>query len=395
MKNRKILIVAEVFSENLGDGVIYTSLSDCITRNIPKVEVEKLDLSGQMNWISNPEYVNSYENGSRFVGFFKKSNLIKKIYYAYLWYCKNRPKCIDVWEQKIIDSDRIIIGGGQLFTDGNFGFPPKIFDIYRLCKKHSKPLSIIGCGVGKKWGIIATLFYKKVFCYASFISVRDEVSRSRVKEFIGVECFHHADPGFSIVKTRNKKLSQPNVKKLFLNLQPLNDFKYFVSELEDFSEDNYLDFWVNIVKECHVKYQISLITNGHPGDFDIICKLHRKLKSNGFNDVVIIPRAERPEELIEQIDGCDMIISTRMHAGIIAYSLGKMVIPISWDDKVNNVWSEVTGDDSMVLSSLILRENISYDLIKNKFVNSKVSQCSNIENAISNLDEHVKYCFKQ
>lgn len=398
---KNILIAAEVYSENLGDGAIFLSLSDSIKKHFPDSNIDKLDLSGLHSWkeeqkVSYTSEEEKRQGKGKLSQFFKRSQILKTLYYTYLWYGKSRPKCIDAWDKKVKQSDIVIIGGGQLLTSNNLYFPLRIYDIYRLCQRYNKPLAIVGCGVGKEWGIIAQHCYKKVINYAQYISVRDEVSKDRIKNFIQVNSFHHSDPGFSIVQglTLDEQVtvqhSRTKKPELFINLQPVGDFQYFVPELKNFSEQEYINFWINIIHECKEKYRISLITNGHPKDFATISHLYKRLQAQGLEDICLIPRATRPEELIKQINMCDFIISTRMHAGIIAYSLGKGVIPISWDDKVNNVWKEVSGDDVTVMPPSILKTGLKLFTIENAFSESQLRQKEHIEKSIINLNTSIK-----
>ncbi|WP_272580775.1 polysaccharide pyruvyl transferase family protein [Providencia sp. PROV266] len=404
MHCNKILIVAEVFSENLGDGVIFNSLKNRILKNYPNAKIDKVDLSGNLDWqeysssLNNKQLVSNKKNSV--IQFIKKINIIKKCYYAYNWYALTRPKCLPHWKEKIKQADHIVIGGGQLLTDSNFGFPPKIFDIYLLCKKYNKPISIIGCGVNKHWGIIAKLLYTRVINYCTSISVRDSVSKSRVLTYTGKDVCCHPDLGFTIQSLDNKTNQKENYpklsackKSLYINFQPLEDFKFFVPSLSSFTEEQYLNFWEHLINRCKEKYNISLITNGHPSDYNVISKLYNQLKKNGHNDISVLPRATRPSELIDQIKQCDCIISTRMHAGIIAYSLGKKVLPISWDDKVNNVWFEMVGNNTFVLAPSIFRKEITLSEIDDLFNNAQIEQEKNLEEAIIKIDQHINSVF--
>ncbi|EMI2316016.1 polysaccharide pyruvyl transferase family protein [Providencia rettgeri] len=389
MPSKKILIIAEVFSENLGDGVIYESLRNSIIKNHPKYIINKIDLSGNKDWCSHISTSTSTSTSTILLQKLKKIPILKKIYYTYNWYAKTQKACFPDWVFQIKNSDAIVIGGGQLFTDNNFGFPPKIFDVYRLCKKYKKPLYILGCGVGDHWSLPAKFMYQKVINYARFISVRDESSRKNIFKYTKVNSVTHPDFGFSI--NRNNLISKENEGSiLYLNLQPLEDFKYFVPTLKELTESAYFDFWENIIKVCYCNYQISLITNGHIDDYNVVVRLYNRLLANGYEKVTLQPRATKPDELIEQIKNCNYIISTRMHAGIIAYSLGKCVIPISWDQKVNNVWLEMTNRSDIVLDSSVLNKKLTLSEIESLFNNSIKAQGTNLKNAINTIDEILK-----
>ena len=55
MKIKKILIIGEVYSQNLGDGVLCECLKYILNENISNVELEFKDISGKEDYTKNKE----------------------------------------------------------------------------------------------------------------------------------------------------------------------------------------------------------------------------------------------------------------------------------------------------------------------------------------------------
>ena len=144
---------------------------------------------------------------------------------------------------------------------------------------------------------------------------------------------------------------------LSFNLQPASHFRAFVPGLRNFTDESYREFWVRLVQgACKSGKKIKFFSNGDPADYAAAVEIVQVLKYKGLN-VALESRPVRPEELIEHISNTTSLISTRMHAGIIAYGLGKNVIPISWDRKVDDVWNGVGLRQAVVPANVFFLED--------------------------------------
>ncbi len=348
---KQIVIVGEFFSPNLGDGVIF----DCMKYLFQQHDINSipLDLSGRREWIAE-QSVFAHEHN---VGIFRKlaripvrrSLLLRRLISAVSWYGWQRRKHVDFWREKISSSDAVIIGGGQLLTDITFGFPPKIYEIVRIAKLYKKPVAFFGCGVSESWGYTATKLYGSAMRYAQYISVRDTVSAANLEKHLKFKLAVsvHPDPGFVVRSAYSNPASVSNAAEIGFNIMSINIFRKFVPGLQELSDKAYCDFWIKMVRGANNSGRsVKFITNGDYYDHFEAHKTVGKLKASGLN-VILEQRAERPEQLIEQLTSVPELVCTRMHAGIIAFGFGKRVVPISWNKKVDGVWNSV-GLDSRV-----------------------------------------------
>lgn len=388
---KKIIVAAEMYSNNLGDGIIFDAINKLITDvSYNKINIEALDLSGKEIFSINPcSYIEKQEKKSKLKTLLSRFKLVKKIYFFTSWILKDKSTVKLKWSKIIKESDAVIIGGGQLITDENFYFPPRLYLVYKLCKIHKKPLAIFGCGVGNKWGFFARRTYSKVLNYADFVSTRDNISNEKIQT-LGINSIHHSDPAFYLSSNNN---DNDNDNNIYFNIQSPSDFRYFVPTLKNMTDNEYYFFWINLITEFNqLGYKITLHTNGHPQDIKTINLIYSLYeKSHPTSMLSILEPAKTPNELITQLKNCTMLISTRMHAGIIAYSMLNKVIPISWDRKVNNVWAEF-GTPDIPISPTIFINGISAKDLLNKLNNSKENQIKLLDNNLLILKKYMKEC---
>lgn len=105
-----------------------------------------------------------------------------------------------------------------------------------------------------------------------------------------------------------------------------------------FSEEQVLEFWVGTVRLLEEQgYSWRIFTNGFDSDERFADKL---LSTIGHGEK--FPRPVQPRQLCEIISGFDGVIAVRMHANIIAWSLGVPSVGLVWNDKLA-FWGERSG----------------------------------------------------
>lgn len=396
MKN--VVVFGEIFSPNIGDGVIYNSLEYLFS--LKNIKTSPSDLSGLKQWENNteettPKPINILHKSLRIP--IRKIKFLRRIYSALNWFIFKRKKISPIWEDIIASSDGVIIGGGQLLTDINFGFTPKIYEISRLAKKHKKPLAFFGCGVGSNgWGLLSRYMYGAALHYAKYVSCRDESSAKIIKGYFpNFNVYVHPDPDFIIsylLKEKNSKKTI-NPTSIGFNFQDANHFRNFVPNLKKLTDEEYIRFWVSIISSAYNSgYQVSIFSNGDPEDYKFAKAVHFKLKNLGYN-ITLYPRPLKPVELIKIINNFANVIATRMHAGIISYALGNQPLAISWDKKVDGVWNSL-GLGEFVVSEKIFDSIDPWLILEEKLTSIKKNPIkdNNIENINNILLNEINNC---
>ena len=387
----KIAVFSEAYSDNLGDAFIWMALEK--TLSLSGVSAIPIDLSGRYSFskaYGGAERIKDNKIIQLMRIVVRKHRIVRRILSAVKWYSYMTKEIRNIWSSNIKGCDAVIIGGGQLITDLDFGFPPKFDHVVRLANKHNKPLAIFGCGCGSTLGVIAGKIYKKAIQYSSFVSVRDSNSKAILSSLAGGAKAIYVNPDIAFAIKR--ACSPINVTQednlLALNVMAADHIRHIVPELSSLTNDKSALFYSRIVEGAISSgWKVELLTNGDQRDFLEASRVSEIVKSRGL-EVRLLPRPTRPESLLLDISRASAMISTRMHAGVAAYGLGKAVVPLSWDKKVRGVWSEVRCG-SMVQDKLIFFENDPWGIIEPVLSSSAPE---NIEGLIERIDAAANTC---
>lgn len=391
----RVAVFGEVFSPNLGDGVIFECVKHLFA--MQGVEAFPVDLSGRKYW-DNSVHSKSDDRSENFVRTLlrapmRKSQLLRKAYSAFRWYLRVRKSVREEWEKIVLDSDAIVIGGGQLLTDVNFGFPPKVYEVFLLARRHNKPLAIFGCGVGAKWSYIARKMYVDVLQYADYISLRDRESLRMISlnaHWVSGKINVHPDPAFIVSHVYGKGSSPEKSDTLGVNFQPAEHFRAFVPELKHLSDSVYFEFWRELIRgAAKTRASVVVMTNGDILDYHSAKIIVDSLIKEGVN-VTLNQRPVIPSQLADQIDEVSDLISTRMHAGIIAYGLGKSVTPVAWDGKIRNVWA-VLGLEKAVVPAVVVGGKSSWREFSDSYSGTRAC-VNNLNNVVGEVFAASKEC---
>lgn len=101
------------------------------------------------------------------------------------------------------------------------------------------------------------------------------------------------------------------------------------------TKEELLDIWANIIKALEadgIKYK--LFTNGLRQDEEFLTDLLSYMGREDKREELSLPSAENAKQLVQYIAGFSSIIACRMHANIIAFSLGIPSVAFVWNDKL-------------------------------------------------------------
>lgn len=104
-----------------------------------------------------------------------------------------------------------------------------------------------------------------------------------------------------------------------------------------------LELWSGIAKELEARgYQWQFFVNGLRSDYDFAEEVLAYMGREAEAKELLVERPVAADELVRTIAGFDGLIACRMHANIIAYSLGVPSVGLVWNDKLL-FWGERIG----------------------------------------------------
>tara|TARA_B110000467_G_scaffold155975_1_gene168937 strand:+ start:1349 stop:2536 length:1188 start_codon:yes stop_codon:yes gene_type:complete len=241
----------------------------------------------------------------------------------------------------LLDSDYLLIGGGNLIMDL---YPQWISILNTVCGEAlalNKKYFFIGVGAAP----IATIKGKKSLFYclsnANAVYFRDSMSKLYCEKEID---FYNSNiiPDLALglmIKAETEILKDKififNIASVFGNDWPYKDNDKF---------NNYISGMVNLtilIKKIKKIDELVIFNSNYPTDTQG-SELFFKMIKKEIKDIPIryMESSSSVYELIKLSQSAEYAITTRLHAGIIAFYGGANLIAISYQPKVNDVLKE-------------------------------------------------------
>lgn len=371
---KKILIVGEKYSENLGDGVICDTVCNYYNNDyILKI----IDLSGRVTWTNSNNY---FSLKKEMFSYLKRYIKIILNFFKYKKYGKNLTKIINdfniLFDNTVneFNPDVILFAGGQLFNDT---FINQINYICKYADKNNIKVVFNSIGYGN---LLSNNLLKSILNSDSveYISVRDNYKI--ISELTSKNIIDNYDS--AIICRNYYKTSINNSKCLGIGIMyspkqsPHKQIKFWNSFIKLLSKNN-IDF--------------KLFTNGSTHDQSFAEYILKK--NNLDKNKYLVTKPNKPEELINIINSFNSIISMRLHSLIIAYSYNIPSLSITWDNKVNTFFEKIGCknrclsfrlEEEKILDFIKNYNNYNYDEnIKRKIVLSTIENLNTIKDIIS------------
>jgi len=130
----KVLIIGEIYSENLGDGAI-AEANKFLIEKYCNSKARYLDMSNRKDF--NIYEINQNESNTfsilnyikKLNKFFMRNSAYSSIVFLTILQFKEKKKIIDNLKLSLEDVDLVIIGGGQLLMDNHLSFPVRLYTI--------------------------------------------------------------------------------------------------------------------------------------------------------------------------------------------------------------------------------------------------------------------------
>lgn len=341
----RIAICGEIYSDNLGDGVIADSLSYLIHRAEPNAIVQRIDINDRPSSTSRSTRPKSSKRPllhtiQQIPGFFGITPSLR-------WYRRLRELCRTLHAstkpiaKPFPPYDLVVIGGGQLIVDNDLWFPSRILLTLNRLHKHSRCFAIHACGTGSTWSFVGRLLAKRILSNPKMISIslRDQSSINRAIQHLNCPPSSlHLAPDPALWAAETYEVERNNKSQLFglgIMTPPCEIQGSESSDAKWLDEPFLVDFWLKLIEKMLTQeLQIQLFTNGDADDDYFAKTIFDRIPEHLKAQVQIAPKPSTPKELVQRIATYRGIIAMRLHASIIAYSLRIPCVALTWDDKL-------------------------------------------------------------
>jgi len=333
MTTQRIVIAGEIYSPNLGDGIIHECLRYLFLRHMPEAEILPLDISGRSGWQPRdhsgrrtPALPRIFRRETS--PFFHWLNLARfQANYSH----HLQPS----WSRLLEDNPILVIGGGKLLMDNQFDFPFKLHKLYQLAASPGIPIHLAACGVGSDWSSLSRQWLNPLLQQAATLSVRDLPSRADlVKAFPGCRPVVTCDPAIWAKQVYSPPVTAAKNNRIGLGVINSRDANSSQSPADKMSEVEYLDLWLRIIRQLSANgFEVEIFTNGNHYDTLAAARLLRLCQFHSIPCQMAAPPLH-PADLVAQISSYQGMIVSRLHASLVAAAFQTPCIGLSWDNKV-------------------------------------------------------------
>lgn len=238
----------------------------------------------------------------------------------------------------------IISGGGQLceLWFGPWSHPYTVFKFSLLTKLANKKLYLLNVGAGPLEHPLSRFFAKWAVRFADYRSFRDDDSRELLSS-LGVKAkMHvHPDPAYAL-QVGNHSNGVPRISKpIIVGLNPIgfcdpriwprkdnSVYKHYLEKITQFST------WL-----IEQGYHLRVFTTETSVDRYVIEDLKAGLLSR-FPSLELINQifrspSENVSDLLQEMSDFDFIVTSKFHGIIFSHLLGKPVISLSYQRKMD------------------------------------------------------------
>lgn len=341
---KKILIVGEYYSDNLGDGIICENVKYILSTAFPYAEIDIADVMGLTSFNDNAQQIIfppineqskiskldnwlNAKNGSG-LGYFYERLVYQK------WKYERKEGLNNIKQFLNRKYDLVVFAGGQLL------YEPFVIPIERFVEilvENGTPVIFNGCGIGSFNNSYILSRFNRILKSPNIksISARDHIDE--VNELI------LKDNSLKAIKTSDPALWTKETYDI-IKIQTRKTIGLGVIHRDD---SKFMEKQRKLYKEIILMFESrgldwELFSNGEIADQDFAYELVQEMN---FSKEKVAARKKRPNELVNLIASYNSMISFRLHSHIVATSLRVPSVGMTWDKKVDYFFETFNSED--------------------------------------------------
>ena len=306
------------------------------------------------------------EYGNKNVFWHKNKYTLSNFYLKYLAYHNNPYNLSDI--------NVLVYMSGGYFCGLDRNIKDIILRFYRYfgiglrCILRNIPICAIGIDVKESNNWFTNIIQNYILRHCKLIVVRNEESFQCLEKILkgtSVEFYCSTDSVFAMERdffSKEKfelKKENTKVKKLFLHSKPR-----FI-RMQDF--ENKIIPIINLFINKHPEYSVVIAADQYSeNQEEILSYISSKIETQNKE----IYYYENPVDLCNVIDNCDIIVTDKLHVGIVGCHLGKSVISFSGHtDKIKRLYNQLgILDRTIPLNELTIEKGI--EMLDSKYLES-------------------------
>ncbi len=239
------------------------------------------------------------------------------------------------WADEVRRHDLVVFGGGALLMDNNWSFPLGLALFARAVRDAGRPYVCVGCSTGASFSRPGARWLKEFLDGCSFVALRDERSLEGLARIGDFDASVFVDSALTLGRICPQSPAR-GAGRLGVNV--ISQVR--AARLGRQVHERYMDELASFVRQLGDGRasgigEVVLFSTGEERDQQAARQFLARPELAGARiPLSVAPKAANLEALAATIAGFDLVISTRMHAGIIAKSYRVPLIAVGWDRKI-------------------------------------------------------------
>ena len=377
MKN--IALIGLKYHNNIGDALAMKCTKYLIEKNNNDINIIELDMYGRYCREKEDSVIiqeSSKDKIKALITKFKLQELFN--IYKEIRYCidGSRKRAVSFYSKQLLNIDAVIIvAAGTIKYDKTDDFGLYYDIITKIAYRYKIPCLISAAGIESSYNgnDFRCRRFQKAINRDNVLLITCRDNLSELKKYINnvtIPVYSVADPAVWAAKLDCNGIKHFKREKIGISVITFQRFIQYNSKIDKYTYESTI---CSLMRELSSKgIEWRLFSNGHSEDTDYAIELCKKA---GFTntELYMLPPPVEPEDLTDIISQFSLIITARLHACIVAYSLGIPFIAFNWSDKIK-LFAQKVG-----LGDYIIDDNLS---------------CGNIYNLIEKLED-FKYDDKE
>lgn len=384
-----IVIGGVPFSQNLGDGIIFENIKNLYSSTEKPVKISPLDIAGRDDFDTGAASSDLKLRILHAIPSFGRKPLL-----ALFFYFKYQHVWRKSWKAKLATADLLTIGGGQLFLDEELNFPLKMYFLSLTAKKIPELKTVVAfVGVSPTMSNIGKFLFRRALqnFNPQSISVRDEESRQNFIRLLNprIEVKVVSDPAVNSKKCYTiENIASDQHKRVGVCISNPKGLDVQERLGKKFQTETPL-YFKNLIKQLKQQdYHVSIFTNGASEDELLKDEIHNDCRQ--WIDVCEL-KPSTPDNLVNIINKFNLIVAHRLHANIIAYSLGITSIGLRWDTKLHSFFKK-TNREYLFIDTVLPTADQTLALINEHFNSNIHNQSSTlIHELMEEVESHLAH----
>lgn len=316
MTKKKVLILNEGYSDNLGDQAINDSMH-YLLKSYYDVEIIFQDYTR-----NSKKQKSTQVNTNLFSRFLKK--LYRVIPSKIRWIIENFDRVRTVSAKKY---DLVIIGGGQLILS-NSTFAIAISSWIYFLNVLSNNIVLFSVGSGSRFRFIDKLLYRYSFNKCARVYVRDFKSQRTLKELFSVDSDFVYDVAFIY-----NKILKSHVLEKENTLLGIISFAVYKTYNKKITKEKFFETWIKLLDDNNIA--LSTVKLFYTTKDDRRTSLEFKdYVLNKFNIELLLLETSTKKLFIDELAQAKIVIAARMHALILGLTYNCKVVTYPVSDKL-------------------------------------------------------------